>query len=64
MAANITITDLDKITPLGEVVALIKYQNGVETEIKLTVRIDTPYEMENFVNGGVLNLVVEQFSAK
>ncbi|MBT4878238.1 MAG: aconitate hydratase AcnA [Alphaproteobacteria bacterium] len=61
---TITITDLDKITPLGEVVALIKYQNGVETEIKLTVRIDTPYEMENFVNGGVLNSVVKQFSAK
>ncbi|MFZ8865094.1 MAG: aconitate hydratase AcnA [Rickettsiales bacterium] len=60
---TININNLDKITPLGHIKAEITYNNGSMTEVRLQVRIDTDYELDNFKNGGVLNSVVKQFSA-
>jgi len=60
---TVSIKDLSDISPLGDVIAEISYKDGRKVEIPLTVRIDTPYEMENFAEGGVLNSVVNEITA-
>jgi aconitate hydratase len=56
---EITIKNLNDMQPGGAVSALIKYSNGIEKEIKLLCRIDTPVEMEYWRSGGILNFVLK-----
>ena len=56
---QLSLLNLDKISPLGAVDCRIQYQDGTVKDIKLRCRIDTEYEMENFLQGGVLQSVVK-----
>ena len=58
-AETVTLKNLEQITPLSLVQAIINYPDGASKEITLKVRIDTDYEMDNFRAGGVLNAVIE-----
>ncbi|MBL6621426.1 MAG: aconitate hydratase AcnA [Rickettsiales bacterium] len=55
---EITIRNINNIKPLGNIDCEIKYENGKKINIKLKIRIDTAYEMNNFKAGGILNSVV------
>ena len=56
---TISLYELDKIQANSQVKAKIIYPDGKEVNIKLLSRIDTIYELENFINGGVLQSVVK-----
>jgi aconitate hydratase len=56
---TISLYGLDKISAHSEVNAKIIYLDGKEKNITLLSRIDTDYELENFIKGGVLQSVVK-----
>ena len=55
-----SIFKMELLEAQGKVTAEIKYADGTKKEISLKVRIDTPYELENFKAGGVLRKVVNE----
>jgi aconitate hydratase len=48
------------VTPRQNVTLLIKRDDGAEEEAVLTLRIDTPIEIEYYKNGGILQYVLRQ----
>ena len=53
-----------EITPRQDVTLRIRKQNGDEREIPLTLRIDTPIEIEYYRHGGILPFVLRQLIAQ
>lgn len=51
--------NLKKLSPLGKVPCTINYKNGETKQINLICRIDTEYEMNSFMQGGILQYVVK-----
>jgi aconitate hydratase len=51
------------IKPRQDVTLRINRQNGEKTDILLTLRIDTPIEIEYYKNGGILPYVLRQLLA-
>jgi aconitate hydratase len=52
------------IAPRQDVTLKIRKQNGEEREIPLTLRIDTPIEIEYYRHGGILPFVLRQLIAQ
>ena len=53
-----------EIQPRQDVTLRIRKQNGEEKEIPLTLRIDTPIEIEYYRHGGILPFVLRQLIAQ
>ncbi|MEM9619317.1 MAG: aconitate hydratase AcnA [Pseudomonadota bacterium] len=60
---EITIEDIDQISPRGNVSASIKYANGDTKTISALVRIDTADELDYFRHGGILHYVIRKLAA-
>jgi aconitate hydratase len=58
------ITGISKATPRGTVSLTIHRKNGKTEEVPLTVRIETPVEMDYFRHGGILPYVLRQLIAE
>ncbi|MGB1077029.1 MAG: aconitate hydratase AcnA [Bdellovibrionales bacterium] len=56
------ITGISEISPRGEVDLKITYPDGVTTETKLLVRIDTEDELDYYKNGGILHFVLRRLA--
>ena len=54
----------DGITPMMDVTLRIHGADGTTTEHALTLRIDTPIEVEYYLHGGILPYVLRQLVAK
>ncbi|MDX1931324.1 MAG: aconitate hydratase [Capsulimonadales bacterium] len=52
------------ITPRMDVTLVIHRANGETTEVPVTLRIDTPIEVEYYLHGGILPYVLRQLIAK
>ncbi len=52
-----------EIKPMQDVTLRIRRQDGESSEIKLTLRIDTPIEIEYYRGGGILQYVLRQLLA-
>ncbi len=48
------------ITPQQDVVLVIRRTNGVVDRVPVTLRIDTPIEVDYYLNGGILQYVLRQ----
>jgi aconitate hydratase len=55
---------VDGITPRMDVTLRIRRADGTTTEHALTLRIDTPIEVEYYLHGGILPYVLRQLVAK
>jgi aconitate hydratase len=53
-----------EIAPRQDVTLRIRRQNGEEQEVPLTLRIDTPIEIEYYRHGGILPFVLRQLIAQ
>jgi aconitate hydratase len=53
----------DGITPLEEITLVIHRQNGAVEEVPITLRIDTPIEVDYYKHGGILPYVLRQLLA-
>ncbi len=51
------------LTPLQDVTLVVHRANGQSTEVPVTVRIDTPIEVEYYRHGGILPYVLRQLVA-
>ena len=60
---EVTVKDVDDITPRSEATVVIKFANGDTKEIKTLVRIDTADELDYFRNGGILHYVIRNLAA-
>ncbi|MEO1242753.1 MAG: aconitate hydratase AcnA [Pseudomonadota bacterium] len=60
---EITIEDIDQISPRGNVSVSIKYANGDTKTISALVRIDTADELDYFRHGGILHYVIRKLAA-
>ena len=49
-----------EVKPLQDVTLKIKRADGSETETQVTLRIDTPIEVEYYRHGGILQYVLRQ----
>lgn len=49
-----------EVRPMQDVTLKIKRQNGTTDEVTLTLRIDTPIELEYYTSGGILPYVLRQ----
>jgi aconitate hydratase len=52
------------LKPKKEIVVIAKNPAGKKKKIKVTIRIDTPEEVEYYRNGGILPYVLRQLLAK
>ncbi|MBO9405833.1 aconitate hydratase AcnA [Shimia sp. R9_1] len=59
---SVTITGLDSVEPLQEVLCDITYADGTEKTITLKCRIDTAPEIEYIEHGGVLHYVLRNLA--
>jgi aconitate hydratase len=50
------------ITPRQKVTLVVKRADGSEDRVKLTLRIDTPIEVEYYRHGGILPYVLRQIA--
>jgi aconitate hydratase len=53
-----------EIAPRQDVTLRIRRRNGEEQEVPLTLRIDTPIEIEYYRHGGILPFVLRQLIAQ
>lgn len=60
---EVTVQNVDDITPRCEATVVIKFANGDTKEIKTLVRIDTADELDYFRNGGILHYVIRNLAA-
>ncbi|MFZ5617393.1 MAG: aconitate hydratase AcnA [Pseudomonadota bacterium] len=60
---EVTIRDVDKITPRSEAKVTIRSADGKTRDITVLVRIDTADELDYFRHGGILQYVVRQLAA-
>ena len=51
------------LKPLQDVTLVVRRANGQSTEVRVTVRIDTPIEVEYYRHGGILPYVLRQLVA-
>ena len=51
------------LTPFQDVALVVRYANGQSTQVPVTVRIDTPIEVEYYRHGGILPYVLRQLVA-
>src|SRR5688500_6907741 len=58
------LTGLSEITPRQVVTLVIRRANGEKTEVPLTLRIDTPIEIDYYQHGGILPYVLRQLIAQ
>ncbi len=63
---TIDITGLQgvEITPRQDVTLRIRRANGEEQEVPVTLRIDTPIEIDYYRHGGILPFVLRQLIAQ
>ena len=54
------ITGLTTLVPQSDVMLVIHRENGESVEVPVTLRIDTPIEVEYFLHGGILPYVLRQ----
>jgi aconitate hydratase len=59
---TVTITGLDAVKPLQDMVAQIRMADGTVKEITVKCRIDTAVEIEYIENGGVLHYVLRNLA--
>src|SRR5690606_5909813 len=52
-----------EVVPMQDVTLTIKRQNGETENVPLTLRIDTPIELEYYKGGGILQYVLRQILA-
>ncbi|RYX84718.1 aconitate hydratase [bacterium] len=57
------ITGLTQLKPQSDVTLVIHRTNGESVEVVVTLRIDTPIEVEYFLHGGILPYVLRQLMA-
>ncbi len=50
----------DGIRPRMDVTLVVHCANGEDEEVPLTLRIDTPIEVDYYLNGGILPFVLRQ----
>ena len=60
---EVSITDLDQLSPRGEVNLTIRFPDGSTKTTKLLARIDTDNELDYVNNGGILHYVLRQRAA-
>ncbi|WP_375207461.1 aconitate hydratase AcnA [Hyphococcus sp.] len=60
---EVTIHNVDQITPRANVTASVKFANGDAKDVELLVRIDTADELDYFRNGGILHYVIRKLAA-
>ena len=60
---EVTIHNVDQITPRANVTASVKFANGDTKDVELLVRIDTADELDYFRNGGILHYVIRKLAA-
>ncbi|CAK9039473.1 2 [Durusdinium trenchii] len=60
---EITIEDVDQISPRANVSVSIKFANGDTKTITALVRIDTADELDYFRHGGILHYVIRKLAA-
>jgi aconitate hydratase len=58
------ITGITTMTPRGRLTVRVKPAPGQPREFPVTVRIDTPEELESFRHGGILPYVLRQLAAR
>ena len=51
------------LKPLQDVTLVVRRANGQSTDVQVTVRIDTPIEVEYYRHGGILPYVLRQLVA-
>ncbi|PYS88351.1 MAG: aconitate hydratase [Acidobacteria bacterium] len=54
----------DEINPRQDVTLVIHYENGATQEVPVTLRIDTPIEIDYYRHGGILPFVLRQLLAQ
>ncbi|HYX42623.1 MAG TPA: hypothetical protein VE821_13040, partial [Pyrinomonadaceae bacterium] len=54
----------DEIKPRQDVTLVVHYENGATQEVPVTLRIDTPIEIDYFRHGGILPFVLRQLLAQ
>ncbi|BCM93267.1 aconitate hydratase A [Abditibacteriota bacterium] len=57
------ITGLTELKPQSDVTLVVHRANGETVEVTVTLRIDTPIEVEYFLHGGILPYVLRQLMA-
>ncbi len=60
---EVTIQDIEDISPRQTIKASIKFANGETKEIDVLVRIDTADELDYFRHGGILHYVIRKLAA-
>ncbi len=60
---EVTICDVDKLTPRSEATLTIRSADGKSRDILVLVRIDTADELDYYRHGGILPYVVRQLAA-
>ncbi|HKP72063.1 MAG TPA: aconitate hydratase AcnA, partial [Pyrinomonadaceae bacterium] len=61
---DITGLESDQIKPRQDVTLVIRRQNGEAEEVPVTLRIDTPIEIDYYRHGGILPFVLRQLIAQ
>ncbi len=61
---DLTGLETDEIRPRQNVTLMINHADGTQEEAHLTLRIDTPIEIEYYKNGGILPYVLRQLVSK
>jgi aconitate hydratase len=54
----------DEIKPRQDVTLVVHYENGATQEVPVTLRIDTPIEIDYYRHGGILPFVLRQLLAQ
>lgn len=60
---EVTVENVEKIEPRGQVSVVIKYANGDSKNISALVRIDTADELDYYRHGGILHYVIRKLAA-
>ena len=60
---EVSIANVDKITPRSSVKVAIRFANGAAKDIEVLVRIDTADELDYYRHGGILHYVIRSLAA-
>ncbi len=60
---SFTIPVTDEVQPLQDLVVTSTHSNGTVKEFTVSVRLDTPVEVEYYRNGGILHTVLRQLAS-
>ena len=60
---SFTIPVTNEVQPLQDLVVTSTHSNGTVKEFTVSVRLDTPVEVEYYRNGGILHTVLRQLAS-